>query len=348
MKSKVSAISLGLLGVFISVFSATALSSEGNSGNKSFKELKALYKRPAKIPYPDDNKYSKAREELGKTLFFDPRLSGSNMISCGSCHNPSFSWGDALPKGVGHGHKTLGRRTPTILNLAWTEKLMWDGRANGLEEQALGPIQADVEMNMPLAGDEGLLKKLQSISGYKPLFDRAYPGEGITDKTIAKAIATFERGIVSGEAPFDRFIKGDEKAISDNAKRGFALFNGKAQCFQCHSGWSFSDGSFYDIGVNSDDIGRSKILDTPSMQHAFKTPGLRNVALRHPYMHDGSEKSLEEVIDLYNQGGRVKRASISSLMKPLGLNDGEKQDLVAFLKTLTSKDKAIDLPTLPR
>lgn len=270
------------------------------------------------------------------------------MISCASCHNPSFSWGDSLPKGVGHGHKQLGRRTPTILNTAWAPKLFWDGRAATLEEQALGPIQAEGEMNMPLAGDEGLMKKLDAIPGYKPLFESAYPGEKVTSQTLAKAIATFERTVVSNDAPFDKFIKGNNKAISEQAKRGFLVFNNKAQCNQCHSGWNFTDGSFHDIGVPGEDMGRAKILPLQSMQFAFKTPTLRNAAQRAPFMHDGSEKTLEEVVELYNQGGRVKRGSLSSLIKPLDLTATEKSDLVAFLHTLESVDKPTMFPILPR
>src|SRR5262249_52406282 len=152
-------------------------------------DLKQQYRRPASIPFPAENGYTKDRELLGRTLFFDPRLSGSNFISCATCHNPAFSWGDALPKGIGHGMKEVGRRTPTILNLAWTERLFWDGRADSLEAQALGPIAAAGEMNMPL--DE-LLPKLASLEGYRRLFEIAYPGEGITKTTVAKAIATFE------------------------------------------------------------------------------------------------------------------------------------------------------------
>ncbi|MBK7998313.1 MAG: tryptophan tryptophylquinone biosynthesis enzyme MauG [Verrucomicrobia bacterium] len=242
---------------------------------------KGAFKRPTSVPHPKDNPPTPDRISLGKALFFDPRLSRANNISCGSCHNPSFAWGDGLPKGVGHGSKEVGRRTPTILNTAWAETLFWDGRASSLEEQALGPIAAPGEMNMPL---DQVLAKLKSVPGYLPLFEKAYPGEGISEQTIAKAIAAFERTVISGTAPFDEWIAGKENAISDTAKRGFDLFNTKANCVKCHSGWNFTDDGFHDIGLADADIGRGAHLkELESMQHAFKTPTLRNVVQRAPY-----------------------------------------------------------------
>jgi len=315
------------------------------AAEKSLAELKKEYKRPKSIPYPEDNKYSKEREELGKMLFFEPRLSGSQVMSCATCHNPSFSWGDGLPKAVGHGHQILGRRTPTILNLAWAEKLMWDGRANGLEDQALGPIQAEGEMNLKLTT---MIERLDVLQEYKDRFLKAYPGEPMNEKTVARAIATFERGIVSGKAPFDRWIDGDNKALTANEVNGFKLFNGKANCMACHSGWAFTDHSFQDVGIDDDDIGRAKQLPKMArMNHAFKTPTLRNVSHRRPYMHNGSEKTLESVVDFYNQGGKAKRTSVSENVRPLNLTPEEKSDLVAFLKTLTSKDASMTVPVLP-
>lgn len=310
------------------------------------KDWRPDYKRPAKVPYPKENQYTKSREILGKTLFFDPRLSKSNWISCATCHNPAFSWGDGLPLSIGHGMKTLERRTPTILNLAWGEdSLFWDGRSDSLEDQALGPIVAAGEMNLPL--DE-MVKKLKSIKPYKKLFDKAYPKEGITEETVAKAIATYERGVVSADAPFDKYIKGNSKAISKSAQKGFKLFNEKARCNICHSGWRFTDDSFHDIGVIGDDKGRGAHLEEESLNFAFKTPTLRNADHRGPFMHNGTEKTLADVIELYNLGGRVKRKTLSVDMKPLNLTDAEKKDLENFLLTLTSQDKAVSIPVMPR
>jgi cytochrome c peroxidase len=307
--------------------------------------LKALYRRPATIPFPKGNPYTPEKAALGKKLYFDTRLSVTSAQSCGSCHSPSFGWGDGLAVGVGHGMQKLGRHSPTIVNAAWGDVFMWDGRLATLEEQALGPIQAAGEMNMPL---EQLMQRLESIPEYKPLFVRAFSEEGVTAKTLAKAIATYERTVVSARAPFDAWIDGDENAISEEAKRGFAVFNGKAQCAACHEGWNFTNDGFQDIGLPSDDIGRGKFVPgVIKMQHAFKTPCLREIARRAPYMHDGSLATLEDVVEHYDRGG-VDRPSRSDLMKPLGLSAQEKSDLVVFLKSLTSNLTPTAAPTLPR
>lgn len=329
--------------MLLSLAFATSSSAFGNETQA--RKYAREYLRSSGIPYPKDNTYSKAREDLGRTLFFDPRLSASNWISCATCHNPALAWGDGLPKGIGHGMAELGRRTPTVLNLAWSELMFWDGRASSLEEQALGPVQSTVEMNLPI---EKMLGKLEDIRAYKPLFEKAYPGEGITKDTVAKAIATYERTIVSGSAPFDHWVNGDSNAISANAKRGFILFNEKALCSKCHSTWRFTDDGFHDIGVAGVDEGRGKILpDIPVMKFAFKTPTLRNIDQRAPFLHDGSEKTLEDVVEFYNLGGKASRVERSDGIKPLGLSPTEKADLVAFLKTLTSKDPDVVVPILP-
>ena len=332
--------------ILLVIFGCASTQNEVDSSDKSaLAKLMEAYERPTEIPYPDHNKYSKGRELLGKLLFFEPRLSGSQVMSCATCHNPLLGWEDGLPLAVGHGHKILGRKTPTAENLAWAGRLFWDGRAGSLEEQALGPIAAAGEMNMPL---KGAVNSIKAIKGYKPLFEKAYPGEGISTKTIAKAIATYERGIVSGEAPFDRWLKGDSSAINASAKRGFRVFNGKGKCSSCHSGWSFTDHSFHDIGVKDRDLGRGKLLRLKSMQHAFKTPTLRNISQRAPYLHNGSEKTLEDMVDFYNSGGRAKRPSISSSVTQLNLTDAEKRGLVDFLKTLTSVDQLTNVSRLPQ
>jgi cytochrome c peroxidase len=306
-------------------------------------QMKALYVRPTAIPFPADNPYSAGKAKLGEMLFFDPRLSGANYISCATCHNPSFSWSDGLPRGIGHGMTVLGRRTPTILNEAWAELLMWDGRKATLEEQALGPVSTPVEMNQDL---DKLADKLGVIDGYRREFARIFPGEGLTVPNIAKAIATYERTIVSGTAPVDKWIGGDEAAISASAKRGFVLFNDKGNCAACHAGWNFTDGSFRDIGLPDGDVGRAKILALPSMEHAFKTPTLRDIDRRAPYMHDGSQPTLAAVIEHYDHGV-VRRPSVPDELPPLlHLSEQEKADLVAFLETLTGDAPPVHVPVL--
>lgn len=334
--------SLALLLGFCSTVFLGHLPAKAGDAQKPVDEvviLKATYKRPAAIPFPEDNPFSEAKAKLGQILYFDPRLSRSNMQSCASCHNPSFAWGDGLPKGVGDNMHELGRRSPTILNAAWSEALMWDGRFETLEEQALGPIEAEVEMNMPL--DE-LIKKLNQIEGYPPLFASAFDGDAeITSDKIAMAIATYERTVISGEAPFDRWIKGQRYAIPASAQRGFEVFNSKARCAACHSGWRFTDDSFHDIGRGAELPGIIK------MQHAFKTPGLRNIDQRAPFMHDGSLTTLQDVVEHYDRGG-VQRPSLSDDMRPLDLTEQEKRDLVAFMEALTSDDEPVTYVQLPR
>lgn len=308
--------------------------------------LRARFRRPAAVPGAAANAPTPARIALGKSLFFDPRLSRSKLVSCASCHNPSLSWGDGNALAVGDGMKTLGRRTPTILNAAWSSAQFWDGRAETLEEQALGPIQAEGEMNLSLAE---MMARLEAIEPYRRMVADAYPGEAMSPQVIAKALAVFERTVVSGTAPFDRWVNGDEQAISESAKAGFRLFNGKANCAACHSGWRFTDDSFQDIGLATADSGRARVLPgVEGTQFAFKTPTLRNVAERYPYMHDGSEATLEQVIELYDAGGRVRRPSVSPEVRPLHLTPAEKRALLAFLRTLSSADAPVTLPVLPR
>jgi cytochrome c peroxidase len=299
---------------------------------------------PRKIDMAENvNALRPLRVDLGKTLFFDPRLSGSNWISCGTCHNPTMGWSDGLPTGIGEGQQALRRATPTIINTAFNHLQMWDGRFRSLEDQALGPIESKVEMNQDL--DE-LVKELKAISGYVKLFKEAYPVQGISKQTIAEALASFERTIVSTEAPFDRWIKGDEYAISSAAKRGFKLFEGKAHCATCHSGYNFTDDGFHNIGLKSKDPGRFGIVPVAVTKGAFKTPTLRNITETAPYMHNGAYATLEEVIEHYVRGGDSK-SNLSPNFKKAELNDEEKSDLLEFLKTLTGKPLKVTVPTLP-
>jgi len=338
-----SAVAVSGLGVFgfatitlgAAIVGETRRVEVGKAAEAGIDALKAQYKRPATIPFPKENPYTPEKAALGKKLYFVTRISVSSAQSCASCHSPGFGWADGK----------LGRHSPTVVNAAWGGIFMWDGRLATLEEQALGPIQAAGEMNMPL---DQLMQRLATIPEYKPMFDAAFPGEGMSAKTLAKAIATYERTIVSERAPFDAWIEGNEKAISEEAKRGFVLFNNKAQCAACHEGWNFTNDGFQDIGLASQDIGRGEYLPgVIKMKHAFKTPGLREIGRRSPYMHDGSLATLEAVVEHYNHGG-VERESRSDLMKPLGLTAQDKADLVAFMKTLDSNLSPTSVPVLPR
>ena len=279
-------------------------------------------------------------------LFFDPLLSRSQTRACATCHNPSLSWSDGLPRAVGEDPKGLPIRSPTLIDVAFFEPLGWDGKFKSLESVAFGPILNPANMNMT---EPELIARLSAIPGYVDAFTSAFGDGAITRPRIEASLATFERSIVAGEAPFDRWIKGDDSAISAAAQEGFRLFTGKARCASCHSGPSFSDGSFQDIGTAKDhDIGRGRFFPTSAkLRFAFKTPTLRDVARRAPYMHDGSVATLDDVIELYNKGG-VDRPSRSPDIKPLSLTAREKYDLIAFLQTLTASSPVPAGPRLPR
>ena len=233
------------------------------------------------------------------------------------------------------------RSAPHIYNLAWNKIFFWDGRAASLEEQALGPIEAEGEMNMPLTE---VVARLEAVPQYQEMFKQVYGDEGIKDETIGRAIAAFERTVISKNSAFDRYLAGAEHALSAEAKHGMQLFVGKANCIACHSGPNFTDESFHNLGMKDDDIGRAKIVKADAMHKAFKTPGLRNVALTGPYMHDGSMGSLEEVVQFYNRGGDV--ASPDPLVKKLELTAEEERALIAFLGALTDPVH-IEHPVIP-
>jgi cytochrome c peroxidase len=304
------------------------------------------YVPPRAIPFPSENPYSQPKFRLGRMLFFDPILSGSKSRSCASCHNPGLSWADGQPRAIGEMQQPLPLRSPTLLNVAWTPKLGWDGHFRDLESVAMGPITSPTNMNL---SEDALTKRLAAIPGYVESFHAAFGDGDITAAKVQMALATFERSIVSDVAPFDRWIQGDEAAIDAPAKRGFALFNGKANCAACHSGWAFTDASFHDIGsAHGDDIGRGRLFPkSAALQYAFKTPTLRDVARRGPYMHNGSVQTLQDVVELYNRGG-IERPSRDPEIRPLGLSADEEADLIAFLRTLSGKSEPAIVPELPR
>ncbi len=283
------------------------------------------------IAWPEDNQPSAAKIELGKQLYFDPRLSKDNTVSCASCHDPKkgFSNGERFATGVGG--QVGGRSAPSVINAAYYNQQFWDGRAKSLEDQALGPIQNPIEMALSL---EDAVAKLSKIEGYRTQFKAVF-GTDVNKEGIAKAIAAYERTVVSGNAPYDKFKAGDEKALSAKAQRGMKLFFGKGHCSACHSGPSFSDGSYHNVGVgmaaDKPDVGRESISKLEGDRGSFKTPTLREIARTGPYMHDGSLKTLEEVVDYYNKGGTANDW-LDEEIYTLKLTDEEKSDLVTFLK----------------
>jgi cytochrome c peroxidase len=316
------------------------------AADHALNEMKAQYVRPQGLPpAPEDNQSTPDRVALGRQLFFDPRLSSNGAMSCASCHAPNRDWQDGIATAIGRDGRILPRRTPTLLNAAWGFPFFWDGRADTLEQQAVMPIEAPAEMNLPHAEASA---RIGAVPGYRQAFAQAYGGEGVTINTIGKAIAAFERTLVSSQAPFDRWIAGDGRAISEEAQRGFILFNTSAGCSTCHSGWRFTDDGFHDIGVGRGDEGRAAVMPgIEQLRFAFKTPTLRNVDQRGPYMHDGSLRTIEDVIDFYATRP-VDRPSLSPDLRSIELGARDRADIVAFLRTLTSEDAAHNPPTLPQ
>ena len=298
------------------------------------------------MPVPADNPQTDAKVRLGAQLYFDTRLSADNTISCATCHSPEMAWANHGATDKGFRGQVGGRNSGTILDAAYMKFQFWDGRAGSLEEQALGPIHNPIEMGETL---ENVVLKLNAIPGYRSAFREVF-GTDVDTGGIAKAIAAFERTIVSGPSPYDRYLAGEKGALSEAAVRGMNLFAGKAHCMPCHSGPTFSDQSFHNLGVGmsrpNPDLGREAHTKNAADRGKFKTPGLRNVALTHPYLHDGSAKTLRDVIDLYDRGGEAN-PNLDPLMLPLRLTEREKQDLVAFLESLTGTQPIVQNPTLP-
>lgn len=288
---------------------------------------------------PEDNPVTEEKLKLGKRLFFETSLSIDNSISCASCHVPENGFADPNQFSSGVGGKQGGRQAPTAFNRIFTLRQFWDGRAATLEEQALGPVQNPIEMAMP--DMETVVKRLESDPKYVALFEAAFPPDGgITANHIAKSIATFERSILAGNSPFDRFQAGDKTAMSETAQRGYEIFKDekRGNCETCHVGFNFSDENYYNLGVGMDtktpDLGRYAIQELEGYQGAFKTPTLRQISKTAPYMHDGSQKTLEEVVDFYNKGGHANKW-LNSKVKKLNLSKQDQKDLVDFLKALT-------------
>jgi cytochrome c peroxidase len=340
-----------VLASFLCAFAATSWSAE-NGYAPAPTQIDHAWRLPS-VPMPADNVSTPVRVELGKSLFFDPRMSGNGAMSCASCHNPSLGWSDGLRTAVGWGGQVLGRATPTVVNTAYNTQFMWDGRKKSLEDQALGPMKTPQEMNTDFAVS---LARLRSVPSYVALFDKAYPGEGVTEETIAKAIAAFERTVVSNDSAFDRWLAGDKKAMTAQQWRGFKVFTdeGKGNCAACHSGANFTDNGYHNIGLTRQgdgepDPGRYAIRKVASMKGAFKTPGLRDISKTAPYMHTGTMKTLEEVVDHYDKGGAGTGfvGAVAKDVVKLDLTDAEKKALVKFMKTLDGEPLPASLMAAP-
>jgi cytochrome c peroxidase len=296
----------------------------------------AIPKGVAPIIWPPDNLYTPAKAELGWLLFFDKRLSGDGTVACASCHDPKHAFADGQAFATGVKGQKVGRHSPTIINRAFSVEQFWDGRAATLEEQAKGPIANPIEMANTL---DQLVKTLQAVPGYRERFKKVFAADSITIDQVVKAIATFERTILSGDSAYDRFKAGEKAALSESQQNGMKIFfSNKARCDSCHEGINFSNGKFANVGIGMDkanpDLGRYLITKREEDKGAFKTPTLREIARTAPYMHDGSLKTLEEVVEHYDKGG-VKNPWLHQDIKPLQMSAQEKKDLVEFLKALS-------------
>lgn len=315
---------------------ATALAAQGPSPipiDSLEKDLKlndipiGLAPRPA-----SQNALKPEHVALGRQLFFDPILSADNTVACASCHRPEhgFASPEGRPRGIGG--REVSRRAPTLLNRAYGKAFFWDGRAAALEEQALEPIANPNEMGSSVAD---ALKRLQANESYRTQFAAAFD-DGLTPANLGKSLASFERVLLRGDSPVDRFrFRGVHDGMTPSERHGFWLYESSGQCWRCHSGLNFSDEGFHNTGVGwgQSDLGRFAVTLKESDRGRFKTPTLRGVKLTAPYMHNGSMKTLEEVVEFYNNGGRAN-PHLDPAIRPLGLSKDDLRDLVAFLKSL--------------
>jgi cytochrome c peroxidase len=315
---------------------AVALALGGGAVAQDMDEYRSFFEAlPAIPPIPEGAALTRARIDLGQMLFFEPRISGSGVISCATCHNPALGWTDRIPRATGHDGQVGERNTPTALNAAFLDSQFWDGRAATLEDQALGPIEAEIEMNMSL---EQAVARLNEFQIYRDMFMAAFPGDEdpVNAPNVALAIAAFERTLVTPNSPFDRFLAGDDAALTGQQQFGMRLFADNG-CIACHSGPNFSDGNFHAIQVpGSTDRGRALVTGDAADEHAFRTPSLRNIAVTYPYFNNGSVESLRDAVNIMGQ-------------EMLGheFAEDELDALVAFLHALTGDMPEVEIPALP-
>ncbi len=280
--------------------------------------------------------------ELGKILFFDNRLSGSGKISCASCHQPELNWTDAKEKSIGHEGAINKRNSPTIQNSWFYNRLFWDGRSVDLQDQAFAPINSETEMNSEMPD---VMRKLRKITGYKELFKKAFGDEHIDPDRLTEAIAVFEQTITSRKSRFDEFLEGNKKALTDSEIRGLHLFRTKAKCMNCHGGPLLTDNLFHNSGFSGSDEGYYKVTHQEEDMGKFKTPSLRDVMKTGPWMHDGKQNNMLQIIEKFNTGDMP--VGKDKLIQPLGLAKREKTDLLAFLQAISAPPIEFQKPVLP-
>jgi len=331
------------IGIVSGVITVSAFSQATSSNLPKVDDyLRSKFEVLGPVPIPVENQPTENKVKLGKMLFYDKRLSGNNQVSCITCHNPDLEFTDGRKIAIGVDNSVGKRNTPTVINTAYFQKLFWDGRASSLEEQALGPIQNPVEMNQNL---DDLVKELNEVPEYKKLFSESFNGK-ISKQHIAEALASFERTLVEKNTPFDQYMNGDDNALTTQEKLGMEIFAGKGNCLTCHAGASFSDNNFDNIGVNNGDLGRFEVTKLAEDKGKFRSPQLRNLKYTAPYMHDGSLKTLEDVVKFYSDGKHVDKFT-SEDFQPLNLSDKEQVALVSFLISMSGEPFKIDPPTLP-
>ncbi|MCA4782005.1 cytochrome-c peroxidase [Empedobacter stercoris] len=325
--------------------------------NDGFEDIGTL----GEVPFPKDNPYTKEKAELGKTLFFDPRLSNSNQISCANCHDPELNWGDGRRVPYGEDRQLGTRNSPSLMNVAYAKVMFWDGRAKTLEEQAEFPIRDKKEMNHHI---DFATKRIAQIAGYKDLFKQAFGDENVSNDRITKAIATFERTILAPKNRFDKFIAGKSDELTDQEIEGLHLFRTKARCINCHNSAYFSDNKFHNIGLTYygreyEDLGLYNTTKLAKNVGEFKTPSLREVPQNAPYMHNGLFPTIRGVLNMYNAGmfhfqpnEKQKNDSLfpktSDLVKKLNLTTSELDALESFLMSLKQNQYKMRPPHLPK
>jgi cytochrome c peroxidase len=331
---------LGILAICaVAMMSPWIAASEANAVTATEHKLKLPFGlEESAMVIPADNPLTNQKIELGRILFFDKRLSNDNTIACASCHLAQFGFTDGQPVSAGIRGLKGGRSAPASFNRVFSSAQFWDGRAATLEEQSIGPFTNPIEHGF--VNYDVMIAKMKKIQGYKTLFLQVF-GEDISIANVGKAIASFQRTVLSGNSPADRFDQGGEAgAISEEAQRGLLLFRDKARCTKCHSGFNFTDEKFHNIGTGWDDnkvdLGRYMVTKNTEDISAFKTPTLREISRTAPYMHDGRFKTLDDVVHFYNIGG-VKNPHQDPLILPLELTKEEKRDLVQFLRTLNGE-----------
>jgi len=300
------------------------------------------------VPVPDDNPMTTDKVELGKLLYFDKRLSKDGTIACATCHDPKMAWTQHTPTSTGIGGHVGSANSPTVINAAYAPAQFWDGRAASLEEQALGPIENPIEMGHKLAD---LVPQLNKIDGYKERFQTVFSTD-VTSDGIAKAIAAFERTVLSGNSPYDQFKAGDEKALTDAQKRGMELFE-DAGCSTCHTPPLFSNYRYYNAGVGQKktppDPGRQAVTKKDTDLGKYRVPALREVANTGPYFHDGSVDTLAKAVALM-AGGGIENGNLSAMLQAVGakkLSAEDQANIVEFLKALSGEYPIVEPPTLP-